>query len=124
MSTYRKFAPALRNVNDIRNDVYAIETMKQSLVRRLSPQLRIERDEYKHLRKASPASTPLRRTLEWVERLPPRVRPMALMRQFARVANLIAATWDHLDDPAWLSRTSGICYFSDVWRATWQKKRY
>jgi hypothetical protein len=97
MSTYRKFAPALRNVNDIRNDVYAIETMKQSLVRRLSPQLRIERDEYKHLRKASPASTPLRRTLEWVEGLPPRVRPMALMRQFARVANLIAATWDHLE---------------------------
>jgi hypothetical protein len=31
--------------------LYAIETMKQSFVQRLSPQLRIERDEYKHLRK-------------------------------------------------------------------------
>jgi hypothetical protein len=97
MSTNRKFAPALRSVNDIRSEVYAIETMKQSLVQRLSPQLRIERDEYKHLRKADPAHTPLRRTLEWVESLPPRVRPMALMRRFARVANLIAATWGHLE---------------------------
>jgi len=97
MSAYRKFAPSVRNANDIPSDVYAIESMKASLARRTTPQIRPAEDQYKHLRKTSPADVPLRRTLEWVESLPPRVRPMALMRQFARVANLIAATWGDLE---------------------------
>jgi len=97
MSTYRRFARSLRNANDIPSDVYAIETMKTSLAQRPSPQIRVGLDEHKQLRKATPADTPLRRTLVWVESLPPRVRPNALVRQFARVANLIAATWGDLE---------------------------
>jgi len=95
VSTYRKFAPMQRVAHDVRTDVYAIETMKAPLVRRLSPQIQLGLDEYKHLRIANPASTPLPRTLKWFESLPPRVRPMALIRQFARIANLIAATWSN-----------------------------
>lgn len=96
-SSYRKFAPSVRNANDIPSDVYAIESMKASLARAPTPQIRLGVDEYKHLRKTNPANTPLRRTLEWVDSLPPRVRPKALLRQFARIANLLAATWDDLE---------------------------
>src|SRR6516165_8990328 len=53
--------------------------------------------EYGHLRKATPANTLFRSTLAWVESLPPELRPVALMRDFARIANLIAATWDDLE---------------------------
>ena len=97
MAVYPKFAPSVRNSNDIPSDVYAIESMKASLARRPTPQISLGEDQYKHLRKTSPANIPLRRTLEWVEALPPRVRPMALLRQFARVANLIAATWGDVE---------------------------
>jgi len=97
MSIYRKFAPSVRNANDIPSDLYAIESMKASLAHRSSPPISLGVDEHKHLRKTTPANTPLRRTLEWVESLPPRVRPMNLLRQFARIANLIAATWADLE---------------------------
>jgi len=50
-------------------------------------------EEHKHLRKAAPANIALRRTLMWVASLPPTVRPTALVRRFAGIANLIAATW-------------------------------
>ena len=39
------------------------------------------------------ANTPLRRTLTWVAGLPPDVQPTALAGHFARIANLIAASW-------------------------------
>ena len=41
-----------------------------------------------------PAEMPLRRTLEWAAKLPDDVLPAALMCRYARVANLIAATWE------------------------------
>jgi hypothetical protein len=50
-------------------------------------------DTYGHLRKSSPATEPLRRTLSWFANLPPEVQPFVLLRRYARVANLIAATW-------------------------------
>ena len=43
---------------------------------------------------------PVPHTLQWADALPPGVRPTALLRQFARIANLIAATWrdsEHFD---------------------------
>jgi hypothetical protein len=40
------------------------------------------------------AKLPLLRTLDWVQRLPLSVKPTALPRQYARIANVIAATWD------------------------------
>ena len=51
-------------------------------------------EEYKRRRRAQPVNVPLLRTLDWVERLPPSVKPTALLRQYARIANVIAATWD------------------------------
>lgn len=49
---------------------------------------------YKRLRKNQPANIALPRTRAWFENLPPSVRPSALMRQFPRIANFIAAAWD------------------------------
>jgi len=37
---------------------------------------------------------PLRTTVNWAAELPSKVRPAVLLRQFARIANLVAATWD------------------------------
>jgi hypothetical protein len=51
------------------------------------------KEEYESLRKASPVSKPLPRTLEWMAGLPPDVQPRALLRQYARIANVIAAAW-------------------------------
>ena len=51
---------------------------------------------YEHLRRGAPANYALPRTLKWADALPPRVKPIALMRQFPRIANLIAAAWDDL----------------------------
>ena len=48
-----------------------------------------ERD-YSHLRRARPSSEPLPVTFKWIARLPREVRPLALLRQFPRVANELA----------------------------------
>jgi len=87
----------LRSDNDIPSDVYAVETTKSPGVRTSSQQVPVALDKHQRLRKATPAETPLRRTLDWAESLPPRVRPKSLLRQYARVANLIAATWADLE---------------------------
>ena len=57
------------------------------------PGMSVEGEQHKHLRKAAPADSPLKRTLKWMENLPAEVRPTALLRLYARVANLIAASW-------------------------------
>ena len=49
--------------------------------------------DYTHLRQEASANTPLPGTLQWAASLPPSVRPTALLRQYARIANLIAANW-------------------------------
>ena len=58
-----------------------------------SPHGASPKEEHEGLRKASPASEPLPRTLEWMASLPPNVQPTALLRHYARIANVIAATW-------------------------------
>jgi hypothetical protein len=50
---------------------------------------------YKHLRKAQPASEPLPGTFKWISRLPRNVWPLQLLGQFPRVANALAASWNH-----------------------------
>ena len=47
-----------------------------------------------HRRKAAPANVPLPRTLKWVESLPSSVKPAALLRHYAWIANVLAAAWD------------------------------
>ena len=86
MSIYRNSARRPRN------DVYANE--EERLVPRSGPsQMNVGLEEQKHLRKVAPANVPLRRTLTWVAGLPPDVQPTALVGHFARIANLIAASW-------------------------------
>jgi hypothetical protein len=50
------------------------------------------------LRKARPVEYMLPATIKWFEALPPEVRPVALVEQYARVANLLAQQWN--DDKA------------------------
>ena len=97
MSTYRRLSPSLPSDNDGRSDVYAVETMKTASNQKQSQRACVALDECKYLRKCTPANIPLPRTLKWFEGLPPPVRPAALMRQFARIANLIAVAWDDLE---------------------------
>ena len=53
-------------------------------------------ETYKHRRKSTPTNMLLPRTSKWGDELSPRVRPVVLMRQFPRIANLIAGAWDDL----------------------------
>jgi hypothetical protein len=57
-------------------------------------QIRSEAEDCEPASDAIPAEMPLRRTLEWAARLPDAVLPSALMCRYARVANVIAATWE------------------------------
>lgn len=49
--------------------------------------------KYGHLRKAVPNDALMPATVSWAARLPVEVRPIQLMKQYARVANRVAATW-------------------------------
>ncbi len=49
--------------------------------------------QYRGVRKATPASEPLPRTLEWSASLPLDVQPTALLHHYGRIANVIAAIW-------------------------------
>jgi hypothetical protein len=70
--------------------------MDEKLVpQRTTSQMNVGRDELEQLRDASPTDQPLPRTLMWVANLPLSVRPVALLRHHARIANVIAATWGH-----------------------------
>ena len=53
--------------------------------------------KYGHLRKAIPNDSLLPLTVSWAARLPVEVRPIQLMKQFARVANRVATTWRDAD---------------------------
>lgn len=104
MSIYRKFDI------DPPTGVVVNETMEEGFVpRRTASGMSVRLEEHRHLRKAAPANTPLPRTLKWVATLPPNVQPTALLRHYARIANVIAATWGH----ATSLRSYMDCLFSD-----------
>src|SRR5262244_83706 len=50
-------------------------------------------EAYRHLRRGAPVNTLLPATAAWAERLPSDLRPVALLGRYARIANLLAATW-------------------------------
>jgi hypothetical protein len=84
--------------------------MEESLApRRATSKKSVELDEHRHLGNAAPADKPLPRTLKWIARLPPDVKPTALLRRYARIANVIAATWGH----ATSLRSYMDCLFSE-----------
>jgi hypothetical protein len=89
MSIYRRF-DRLRA-----SDIYAHRAKRRTpaQTQTTSPHGALPKEDYKSLRKAAPASEPLPRTLEWFASLPPDVQPTALLRHYARIANVIAAVW-------------------------------
>lgn len=50
-------------------------------------------EQYRHLRRNQPVNTPLPATRTWFASLPTDLKPAALMASYARIANVIAATW-------------------------------
>ena len=44
-------------------------------------------------RRQTPSSDPLPITFKWVAKLPQSVRPLALLRQYPRIANMMAGMW-------------------------------
>ena len=97
MSCYRRLDTSLSITEDTRGEVYPFRSKRAQQTER-SPAVEADKstDAYKHLRKNQPANIALPRTKAWFESLPPKVRPSALMRQFPRIANQIAAAWDDL----------------------------
>jgi hypothetical protein len=45
------------------------------------------------LRRQTPMGEPLPITFRWIAKLPQRVRPFALLRQYPRIANMMAGMW-------------------------------
>ena len=87
MSIYRKFDrfPS--------TDVYSHPVKRRRLWAAATSPGSVPKEDFKSSRKAAPASAPLPRTLEWIASLPPDVQPTVLLRQYARIANVIAAAW-------------------------------
>jgi hypothetical protein len=95
---------------DAPSELFGDDTTEEKLLPRgTTSRMDVGFEEYKHLRRAEPACKPLPRTLKWAASLPPNVQPTALLRQYARVANVIAATWQH----ATSLRSYMDCLFSD-----------
>ena len=90
MSIFRLLSVDLHS--DTQEDAIEEETVA---VRNTVPRMSVGHEEHKHLRNTAPTDKPLPRTLKWAATLPPNVQPTALLRQYARIANVIAATWRH-----------------------------
>jgi hypothetical protein len=56
------------------------------------------RDDAQHQRRATPSNEPLAATFKWMASLPPAIRPLALLKQYPRIVNVMAQTWS--DPPA------------------------
>ncbi len=93
MSIYRKFA------GDPGNEVFATTANRPEEKKpALTPaDIAREEAERKKRSKGEPMNAPLPRTKEWVARLPEELRPNALMRAYARIANILATSWDDPD---------------------------
>jgi hypothetical protein len=79
-----------------RSDVHGDEAVDKGLP--LAPwrgtsQIDIGLDLHQRLRKATPINRPLLRTFMWLAELPHDIQPLAVLRRYARIANLIAAAW-------------------------------
>ena len=54
-------------------------------------------DDAGFVRKAAPNNQPFPATFKWIASLPREIRPLALLQQFPRIANMLAQSWH---DPA------------------------
>lgn len=50
-------------------------------------------DTMLHRRRQAPAGEPLPITFRWIAKLPRSVQPLALLRQYPRIANMMAGMW-------------------------------
>ena len=93
MSFYRKFAGD--TLNEVTSTVTPRPKEKSDAERRADA----AREEAARLKrsKGTPNNAPLPRTLTWAASLPADVRPHELLREFGRIANLIAASWSDPD---------------------------
>jgi hypothetical protein len=64
--------------------------VRPSKVSQIKPQ---EFGDYRDLRKATPTKRVFPRTMLWAQTLPNEIRPIALLRRYPRIANLIASVW-------------------------------
>src|ERR1041385_4126633 len=90
MSLYRPFDRYPRS------DVHAAPIAAEGVALRSAQKtgaIDVHSDQYRHLRKATPIERPLLRTNVWFASLPEEARPHALLRRYARIANLLAAAW-------------------------------
>jgi hypothetical protein len=96
VSIYRKFEAMRRPSNDVYAGVgtAAMPPVRSDATPPRRSQASPQGTDHGFRRKASPANIPLPRTLKWVDSLPPDVKPTALLRQYARIANVLAAAWD------------------------------
>lgn len=92
MSIYRKFDAMRLPSNDLYASSRYVPTppVERAVTPAPSP---AQTEQHKRRRKAEPSNVPLPRTFAWVEGLPSSVQPTALVRQYARIANVVAATW-------------------------------
>src|SRR5215471_9518224 len=74
------------------DDIYATRPMVG--MPGIAPQENRNDATYRHLRKGAPANTLLPVTIAWSQRLPANLRPNAVLARYARIANLLAATWN------------------------------
>jgi len=78
MSIYRKFD------REPLNDVHAKSVKRDAAIEPVAPATQ---------RKGAPTDDPLPQTVTWAAKLPRDIRPLALLRSFPRIANLLAASW-------------------------------
>ena len=78
MSIYRKID------REPESDVHAKRVKREAVTPPVAPAAQ---------RKVAPTDEPLAQTVTWAAKLPRDIRPMALLRSFPRIANLLAVTW-------------------------------
>ena len=88
MSIYRKLNG--RPLSGVRANE---PTRKEPVLARAASQETEIVQDYTPLRREAQVNTPLPATLQWAASLPPNVHPTALLRQYARIANVVAANW-------------------------------
>ena len=85
-----------RNFNRERSDGHEPEEEERCLELAHPPaasQISLEADRYQPLRKSAPVNKAFQRTLTWANSLPDDIRPIAVLRRYPRIANLIVAVW-------------------------------
>jgi hypothetical protein len=95
MSVYRTFdegIPSEVNVNDTsrRRDARGPAS---SLPRITLPQPTFAENDEHFARKAAPSNEPFPGTFKWMATLPRHVRPVTLLLQYPRIANIMARAW-------------------------------